>query len=272
MLRIGTFSKMGKTTIKTLRHYDEVGLLAPAAVDEETGYRYYTSDQLFRLHEIVALRQMGFSVAEVLQILDGQGVEPILSARKAALEEAYEALGDRIFRLNHYIDGRRGGKRMQYQAVVKEIPAYPVFSYRDTLDSYDDIFRMIHEIKEKLGRTNPRLACVEPDYCFNVYLDGEHRTQDIHVEFCQAVTAPGTDAEGIVFKEMPAATVVSVLHRGAYEDLGAAYAYAMQWVEANGYAIADHARESHIDGIWNKERKEDWLTEIQVPVHKVSSR
>jgi effector-binding domain-containing protein len=62
--------------------------------------------------------------------------------------------------------------------------------------------------------------------------------------------------------------VVSVLHRGAYDNLGEAYAYAMQWVEQNGYQIIDNVRESYIDGIWNKENVDDWLTEIQVPVRK----
>lgn len=46
MYRIGMFSKINKVTVKTLRYYDEVGLLIPAYVDEENGYRYYTSEQL----------------------------------------------------------------------------------------------------------------------------------------------------------------------------------------------------------------------------------
>ena len=65
MLKIGMFSKLGKTKIKTLRHYDEVGLVKPDYTDEESGYRYYKSSQLIRLNEIVALRQMGFSIAEI---------------------------------------------------------------------------------------------------------------------------------------------------------------------------------------------------------------
>ena len=83
MYRIGAFSKFGKTTGKTLRHYDEVGLLKPALVDGENGYRYYTTSQLTALHEIVALRQMGFSVAETLSIVDGHNVAKILSQRRA---------------------------------------------------------------------------------------------------------------------------------------------------------------------------------------------
>jgi len=88
------------------------------------------------------------------------------------------------------------------------------------------------------------------------------------VEICEAVTSKGKDGDGVVFKDLPAVTVVSVLHRGRYENLGKAYAYAMQWVEQNGYRISDNLRESYIDGIWNKDCVDEWLTEIQVPVQK----
>jgi len=88
------------------------------------------------------------------------------------------------------------------------------------------------------------------------------------VEICEAVTSKGKDGDGIIFKDLSAVTVVSVLHRGAYKNLGKAYAYAMQWVEQNGYMISDHLRESYIDGIWNKDSVDEWLTEIQVPVEK----
>ncbi|MFR7650555.1 MAG: MerR family transcriptional regulator, partial [Eggerthella lenta] len=69
MFYIGEFSKMGKTTVKTLHHYDRIGLLKPAAVDGVTGYRLYTTQQLAELHRIQALRQAGLSVDEVTAIV-----------------------------------------------------------------------------------------------------------------------------------------------------------------------------------------------------------
>ena len=71
MFYIGEFSKMGKTTVKTLHHYDRIGLLKPAAVDGVTGYRLYTTQQLAELHRIQALRQAGLSVDEVTAIVRG---------------------------------------------------------------------------------------------------------------------------------------------------------------------------------------------------------
>jgi len=268
MYRVGMFSKLGKVTIKTLHHYNEVGLLVPAHVDEENGYRYYTTDQLFRLNEIIALRQMGFSIPEISAIVDGHNITGILMQRKAELESEVQNVTDRLFRLNHYINEQKEGHSMKYQAVIKEIPSYTVYSARYTIPNYAALNEIMPALGEKVGKANPGLKCVEPGYCFNVYLDGEYRDTDINVEICEAVTSRGKDGDGIVFKDIPAVTAVSVLHRGAYEKIGAAYAYAVQWTEQNGYQIVDNVRESYIDGIWNKDNVDDWLTEIQVPVVK----
>ena len=82
MFRIGEFSKMSKTTIKTLRFYDEIDLLKPAEVDKFTSYRMYTTDQLFKLHKIQSLRQIGLSIDEVKKVLRGTDELSILLKRK----------------------------------------------------------------------------------------------------------------------------------------------------------------------------------------------
>lgn len=70
MYRIGDFAAISKVSIKMLRHYDEIGLLKPAAVDPFTGYRSYMLDQLPRLNRIMALKSMGFSLAEIRELLN----------------------------------------------------------------------------------------------------------------------------------------------------------------------------------------------------------
>lgn len=268
MYRIGMFSKFGKVTIKTLHHYNEVGLLVPAYIDETNGYRYYTTAQLFHLHEIVALRQMGFSIPEIAELINGHNTAAILEQRKTELESEVQDATHQLFRLNHYIKEQKEGNFMKYQAVIKDIPACIVFSSRQTIPNYAALMEIVPALGAKVADTNPGLKCAEPDYCFNIYHDGEYKESDIDVEICEAVTHRGKDGDNFVFKEIPAVTVASIMHKGAYEDLGAAYAYAFRWIEENGYKVADHPRESYIDGIWNKENTADWLTELQVPVKK----
>lgn len=170
MYRIGEFSKISKTTIKTLRYYDAEGLLQPETVD--------------------------------------------------------------------------------YQATIKELPEVIVYSTKATVKSFKDYFQLIPSIGEKLMKKYPDLKCATPEYCFIKYLDGEYREKDINIEFCEAVT------------------VVSTLHKGSYATISKAYAYLMKWIEENGYAMLDAPRECRIDGIWNKETEEEWLTEVQIPLKK----
>ncbi|MBC8496712.1 MAG: MerR family transcriptional regulator, partial [Chloroflexi bacterium] len=70
MLKIGDFSKLSRVTVKTLRYYDEIGLLKPAQVDRFTGYRYYSFKQLPRLNRILALKDLGLSLEQIGRLLD----------------------------------------------------------------------------------------------------------------------------------------------------------------------------------------------------------
>src|SRR5512137_1867642 len=70
MIKIGDFSKLAHVSIKTLHHYDEFGLLRPVHVDRYTAYRYYEIGQMSRLNRILALKDLGFSLEQVAQLLD----------------------------------------------------------------------------------------------------------------------------------------------------------------------------------------------------------
>ena len=84
MLKIGEFSKLSRVSVRMLRHYDEIGLLKPAEIDRFTDYRYYREDQLPIAGRIAALKDMGFSLADIVRILevydDREKLEPFFSA------------------------------------------------------------------------------------------------------------------------------------------------------------------------------------------------
>lgn len=84
--------------------------------------------------------------------------------------------------------------------------------------------------------------------------------------YSQAVVKAGVGNERIKFRTLPATNAICIYHKGAYDQLGEAYAYIMKYANDNGYKISDFPRECYIDGIWNKENVEDWLTEIQLPI------
>lgn len=82
MYRIGQFSQMTKVTIKALRYYEEEGLIEPSFIEPATGYRYYDSALLPRVHKIVSLKQSGFSIPQIKLILEGKRIGELLYYQK----------------------------------------------------------------------------------------------------------------------------------------------------------------------------------------------
>ena len=90
---------------------------------------------------------------------------------------------------------------------------------------------------------------------------------DIDIEFFEAVAERKEDSELIKFKELPEVPVaLCVNHYGAYEHMPETFAELFAYAETNGYEVIDRARFCHIDGIWNKETVDEWMTEIQLPI------
>ncbi len=262
MLKIGEFSKLSQLTVKTLRFYEQEGLLLPANIDSFTNYRMYETGQLYAAAKIKAYRQLDLSIEDIKKIFDGADVKEILGLKADSLQKQKNEIDVRLRLLKHILEEND----MSYQVTVKEIPAVIVYYSEVNLPKYSDMMQYIPAIGEECMKLNPALKCMEPSYEFCEYLDGEHKETDVTIRFNEAVTKVGNENEHIKFKEIPATKVLSIFHKGDYEQIGEAYAFIMKYAEENGYKVSGLARESYIDGIWNKDSVAEWLTEIQLPI------
>ena len=262
MLKIGEFSKLSQLTVKALRFYEREGVLAPSEVDPFTGYRLYTTSQLMDAAKVKSLRQLGVSVEEVRRILAGADARELLERKAGELRAEQAVIAVRISIIDHLLEERE----MDYQITEKIIPAATVYYSEATLDKYSDAMQWIPAQGAEVRALNPGLKCAEPPYEFIEYLDGEYRERDVRVRHSEAVTARGVESDNIKFRDIPETKVLSLYHKGAYEEIGAAYAHIYQYAEDNGYEVAGLSRESYIDGVWNKDSVDEWLTEIQLPV------
>ncbi|MBP1046666.1 MerR family transcriptional regulator [Enterococcus sp. BWM-S5] len=265
LYRIGMFSRMNHVTIKALRHYDDVGLLNPQFIDPENGYRYYSSSQLPVLHQLIALRKIGFSLDEIKQAQSGTHEENLLKRKKQQLMKEIADRMTMLSLLEGYVQTK--DEETAYHPVIKELPEVTVAAMRIQLPNYGALFSHVPAMGAEMEQLG--CECIEPGYCFNIYHDGEYREEDIDAEICEAVVEKKEDSERITFKEFPKVdTAICVLHQGAYEGFPKAYAAAIRFIETNGYEIIGAPREHYIDGLWNKDTEEEWLTEIQFPVQK----
>lgn len=267
--KIGMFSKMNRVTIKALRYYDDIGLLKPAEIDDFTGYRYYSSEQLPQLHQILALRQMGFSIDEISEIKNGLSIEKLLLLKKEQLLNTIAESMKKLSQVEHYLNANKENFHMDYNVIVKELPEVTVASMRKIVACYDDYFKIIPPMGEEMERLG--CVCAVPEYCFNIYHDGEYKEENIDVEVCEAVVEVKEESDMVKFRHIDAVPQAAcVLHKGPYATLANAYGAVIRWMEDNDYEPADLPRESYIDGIWNKDSEEDWLTEVQFPIKKRS--
>ena len=266
MFKIGDFSKMSKVTIKALRYYEKEGLINPIYIDQSNGYRYYESNQLVDISRIISLKQIGLSIDEIKRIIkDNESLDSILEIKKVELKNSINEYNYQLSKINYLLEE----KNMKEEIFEKVIPAYYVYYKEGILKDYSKASEFIQESGIECLELNPNIKCVEPDYCFVNYLDGEYKDKNIKVRYSQAVIKeeePFKENDDIRFMNLPETKCVCIYHKGAYDELGKAYGKIMKYIEDQKLEIIDFPRECYIDGIWNKENVDDWLTEIQVPI------
>ena len=264
LYRIGMFAAMNHVTVKTLRFYEEQGLLAPALIHPETGYRFYTLSQMAVLHQITALKQAGFTLDEIARINSGADEEALLMKKKAELLAKIAELTGQIAAVDGYLSKKKSG--LSSPVLIKTIPETTVAFMRIRLEAYDALFDRMPEmgaLMEKAG-----CECALPEYCFTSYPEPGYKETDIAVEICESVTEAKKETGGLRFKTVPEIQAACVFHRGSYRTFAESYETVLRYIEENGYEIAGEIRESYIDGVWNRDDESQWLSEIQVPVRR----
>ena len=264
LYKIGVFAAMNHVTVKALRFYEEQGLLMPALIQPENGYRYYTLSQMAVLHQITALKLAGFTLEEISHINSGADEEAVLLKKKSDLLAKIAELTRQISVVDGYLSKKKTG--LSAPVLIKTIPKTTVAFMRIRLESYDCLFERMPEmgaLMEKAG-----CACAVPEYCFTGYPEPGYRDEDILVEICESVVEAKKETGGLRFKTLPEIQAACVFHKGSYRTFSESYETVLRYIEENGYEIAGDIRESYIDGVWNREDESQWLSEIQVPVRK----
>lgn len=155
--------------------------------------------------------------------------------------------------------------------LLKQIPEVVVATMRRRIKGYESLFDMMPEMGAEMERLG--CVCAMPEYCFTLYPENEYKEEEILIEACEAVKEAKEDSEKIKFKTYPAIPMAAcIFHKGSYNTLPQSYEKVLHYIEENNLTISDSIRENYIDGIWNKDSEEEWLTEIQVPVEKKESR
>ncbi len=274
MFKIGEFSQISRVPAKTLRYYDELGLLKPAQVDRFTGYRYYTAEQLTRLNRILALKELGLSLEQIADLLDNRATrEEIIGMLKLRQTEARQQMHDardRLARLEVRIRQIEQEGTMNIQEIViKEIAPLELLSIRRLVPHITQMGAACGAMFNALYGFIGQHGVKETAPCMALYHmpEGFHE-ENIDTEIALVIdpeTLPAAlDAE-LTRRTLPGATVASYAHHGPYDLLTASYSALGQWIAEQGYAIQGPSREIYLHMDANPA---EHVTEIQFPVYK----
>lgn len=266
--KIGEFSKLNRITVKTLRHYEKIGLLIPHEVDEWTGYRHYDVSQFQKLSTILYLKKLRFSLSEIRDLFD-EGMETpseeMLNAKMEECRDELKQLHWQYDELKYLEKNIRGGNTME-KVFIKTLPACTVASFRKVVKDYSELFNLCPNV---IGPEMQRCGCTcnNLNYCYTIEHDKVHKESNIDVEYCEAVDAPFNGSGEVKCKKVAEVkTAACFNHYGGYDSFQKSMTILMNFIEQQGYVITAPPRFCYIDGIWNKENEAEWLTEIQVPV------
>jgi DNA-binding transcriptional MerR regulator len=282
MFKIGEFSRLSRVSVRMLRHYDQLGLLAPSQTDPFTGYRYYSADQLPRLNRILALRDLGFSLEQITGILDEDlstdQLLGMLKLKRADVEEQMKLEQQKLTRLEVRI--RQLGESSRhgaYDVVLRDIEPELAATYREVAADDDRIEEMFDRVEIYVAQYDGARADKPP---FSVYYDDEYREKDVDAEVAVPLKYAIPESELIRVRQFPRlSNVACVVHVGDYSAIDQAYNTLLAWIEANGYRMVGPIRELYLrygaDGL-NFELPQTYLggdsneyvTELQLSVEK----
>lgn len=240
MFRVGDFSRLARVTIKTLHHYDEAGLLQPSHVDRHSGYRYYRASQLETLQRILLLKDLGFALEQIRELLnaDADTWAQTLDRRQAELRASIAADQSRLLRLTALRQTLEHSGTEPPPVVVREVPAVEVYSVRRRVTQLGAPMQDLFENAETVVATAQGRSPASP---FTIFHDPDYRETDVDVEVCIPVKA-GVDR--LATRIVPAsATMACITYRGPYEQTPILYSQLLQWLGRSGMRMSGPLRE-----------------------------
>jgi DNA-binding transcriptional MerR regulator len=270
MFSIGDFARHGRVSVRMLRHYDAIGLLQPAYVDQVTGYRSYEARQLSRLNRIVALKDLGFTLRQVLSILDDKvSVEELrgmLRLRQAELQSQIATDSSRLAQVESRLQIiEREGAMPTDDIQIKRIPGVRVAELTGAAASFEaeSIGPVIQPLYDQLcGRldragltpTGPAIAYYEDSP------DGDgvlvHATLPVNAD-------PGKHNDFAIVDLPEIGQAATIVHRGSMDNVMPTIQTLARFIDANGYRSSGYNRELYLEC---GEDRDAWATELQEPI------
>ncbi len=280
MFRIGEFSKLCGLSADTLYHYEKLKILVPKTVDKFTGYRYYDASQLVTVNKILALKDAGFSLEEIADVLN-KGISvpmliEMLENKAVLLETTLSNEYNRLERLhtNIFLIKNGGIAQMNEISIKKVEPSLvasvrKVFAKKGFNENLEKMWPTVNEYIDKKGvkRTIPCLMLYHSGWWnleqWNVMYD----EQNLDVEVAEPVTKSFEGNGEVNVYELPRVEKMAcIVHNGPFSTISKTCDTLFEWMKQNNYLADCPIREIYHKGEWATNNPDEYITEMQIPI------
>lgn len=264
MYKIGEFSRITGLSVKTLRYYHDEGLLIPDEVDPASGYRYYFEDAVSRATQIRQLRELDFSLEEILEVLSHCNKEEdlywYLSEKSQMLQERiahYNSLKKRITAICKQKEMNRMSKVTIVELVEREPIQIASLRYKGRYDDCGTYFSKLFGAAKG--------AADGPSMC--VYHNEEYRESDADIECCVPLKK-AIGAKNVDQRTLPGGKHLKVVYTGPYEEIGQAYHELLKYAAQNTISLGKYSIAVYVKGpgMLFKGNPNDYVTEVLIPL------
>lgn len=247
MFKIGDFSRLSRVSVRALRLYDQMGLLKPVHVDPFTGYRYYSAEQLSRLNQIVAFKDLGFSLEQIIELLNDKippaQIQGMLRLKQAEVQHLIEGEQTRLRRIEARLQQIEQSDASIYDVVLKQVESQHVAAIRDVLPMCSDIKHLYAELEEELQHQNVEII----GFPQTLWHDAEYRLDHVDAEAIAPINQPFSESRRVKSYTLPEVKQMAcVIHHGSYDTLVQPFNALLQWIETNNYQVAGSNREIYL--------------------------
>ncbi len=276
MFQIGDFSKIAQVSGRLLRYYDEIGLLSPEFIDPQTGYRYYSAQQLPRLNRILVLKELGLSLEQVARLLEQNTsvdeIRGMLTLRKAQIEQSVQEEMSRLRVVEARLQQIEAqGLIQELDVILKSVPAQQFLALREVLPDMDAVQRLVKSVYAVVPtavRPNS-LGHIAVVIHFPMY---DPEALDVEIGYLLTGKAPESvrlsEERVLTVRQLPAIeTIATLAHIGRVSDLHRSYGALGNWVEQNKWQIIGTGREILLQ-LPLPGKDDEAVIEIQLPVSR----
>ena len=265
MLAIGEFSRLTHLSVRTLRRYHDAGLLVPAAVDDTTGYRSYSPDQIPTAQVIHRLRQLDVPLPDVRRILRADDPD----TRADLVADHLERLEAELERTRAAVVSLRRLLRPEAAPVHVELRAVPttLVAAVGGVVRRGDVLPWCGGAMAELDASVDDPTGAPGGLSDNALFEADQG----HVLVYRPTAQP--PRRGRVHPvTLPAVELAVATHVGEHDDIEVTYGKVGAWVAGNALAVAGPVRETYLVGPGDTAEPSDWRTEIGWPVFRVGTR